>query len=417
MKMDRKLLLFFCFFLLIMLNSVASPLRATELNSDDESPDQSTKEVNSKMAHEQELQSSANDLRKENQALKDKMQQYSKLEEDLEDVMAKRVYEKARKRLFTMITLGGIVLTIAGIVGFKTIASYTKTVVTEKVKSVSEEQINKIVEEEGKNQVLIFVKEQQSKLEAMLLATAKQQIRQIAVASNPVRGEEKPTVSVEPGQPIFDLTSLMTPVRNQGSEGSTVGFAVAAALEYQIQKQLNEQVIISPRYIYYYAQLEAGRDPHSDTGAFVRDAIKVLRTKGAVSEDTWPYRPGDVKSDPPEELKTAKYYKISESYQVNGVEEVKSALRRYGPVVGGISVFSSTLAYRSGVISAPLPDEQLRGATAMCIVGYDDDRKVMKFKNSWGTQWGEEGYVYFSYDYVEKFLTDAWVFTLRAGDS
>jgi len=364
------------------------------------------------MEHEQELQSSVSELRRENRELKDKVRQYGKLEEDLEDVMAKRVYEKARKRLAATITLGGILLTIAGIVGLKSIANYTKTVVAEKVASVSEEQINTIVEQEGKNQVLNFVKEQQSKLEAMLLATARQQISQIALASSPVRGEEKPTVSVEPGQPLLDLTSLMTPVRNQGSEGSTVGFAVAAALEYQIRKQLNEQVIISPRYIYHYAQLEAGRDPHSDTGAFVRDAIEVLRTKGAVSEDTWPYRPGDVKSDPPEKLKTATRYKISESYQVNGVEEVKRALQRYGPVVGGISVFPSTFAYRSGVIPAPLPDERPQGATAICIVGYDDDRQAMKFRNSWGTQWGEEGYGYFSYDYVEKFLTDAWVFTL-----
>lgn len=410
--MDQKLLFFFCFCLLVVLNSVASPLCATELNPDDESSHQFTKEVNSKMEHEQELQSSVSELRRENRELRDKVQQYGKLEEDLEDVMAKRVYEKARKRLAATITLGGILLTIAGIVGLKSIANYTKTVVAEKVASVSEEQINTIVEQEGKNQVLNFVKEQQSKLEAMLLATARQQISQIALASSPVRGEEKPTVSVEPGQPLLDLTSLMTPVRNQGSEGSTVGFAVAAALEYQIRKQLNEQVIISPRYIYHYAQLEAGRDPHSDTGAFVRDAIEVLRTKGAVSEDTWPYRPGDVKSDPPEKLKTATRYKISESYQVNGVEEVKRALQRYGPVVGGISVFPSTFAYRSGVIPAPLPDERPQGATAICIVGYDDDRQAMKFRNSWGTQWGEEGYGYFSYDYVEKFLTDAWVFTL-----
>ena len=34
-----------------------------------------------------------------------------------------------------------------------------------------------------------------------------------------------------------DLTSFMTPVRNQGQLGSTVGFSVAAALEYQIKKK------------------------------------------------------------------------------------------------------------------------------------------------------------------------------------
>ena len=409
MKEDGLTILIVLFFLFFLLNSVACPLYATEESPENEGSGRSIKEVNAKMDHEQEPLYSVNDLQKENRALREKVQEYEKLEEDL---MAKRVYEKAKKRLVTIITFGGIILTIVGIIGFKSIVDYTKKVVAEKVESVSEEQINKIVEEEGKNQVLNFVKEQQSKLEAMLLATVRQQISQITLASSPVRGGKRPTVSVEPGQSLLDLTSLMNPVRDQGSEGSTVGFAVAAALEYQIQKQLDEQVIISPRYIYYYAQLEAGRDPHSDTGAFVRDAIKVLRTKGAVSEDSWPYKPGDVKSDPPEQLKTAKRYKISESYQVNGVEEVKRALQRYGPVVGGISVFASAFAYRSGIMPNPSPDDQLRGLTAICIVGYDDNKKAIKFRNSWGTRWGEEGYGYFSYDYVEKFLTDAWVFTL-----
>lgn len=411
--MGRKPLLFFIFFLFFLLNPVGFQLCATELSSEGKGSIQPNEGVNAIMENEQKPQNSVADLQKENQVLREKVQEYKKLEEDL---MAQRVYEKAKQRLVAMITFGGIVLTIIGIIGFKSIIDYTKKLIVSKLDSVSEEQINKVVQDEGKKQVLIIVKEQQSKLEALLVATAKQQINQINRSSVPVRGGEKPTIPVEPSQRFFDLTSFMLPTRDQGTEGSTVGFAVASALEYQISKHLNEQVTISPRYLYYYSKLEAGYDPHADTGAFVRDAIKVLRTKGAVSEESWPYKPGDLQSKPPEKIKTARHYRITESFQVSSLEEVKTALQKYGPVVGGISIFSASLnnkdIAKTGIIPDPSPDDQVVGAQAICIVGYNDDKKLIKFKNSWGDKWGDKGYGYISYNYVEKFLVDAWVFTI-----
>lgn len=50
------------------------------------------------------------DLRKENEALKQRLQEYQSLEEDL---MAERVFEKARKKLTLYITLGGLVLLLS----------------------------------------------------------------------------------------------------------------------------------------------------------------------------------------------------------------------------------------------------------------------------------------------------------------
>jgi hypothetical protein len=60
-------------------------------------------------------------LVQENAALKAKLADYKGLEEDL---MAKRVFDKARGYLTTWITLGGIILTLAGFVGYHTVVSY-----------------------------------------------------------------------------------------------------------------------------------------------------------------------------------------------------------------------------------------------------------------------------------------------------
>jgi C1A family cysteine protease len=75
------------------------------------------------------------------------------------------------------------------------------------------------------------------------------------------------------------------------------------------------------------------------------------------------------------------------------------------------------LSFDLWVKGSPSPGEQAMGATAICIVGYDDDKKLIKFKNSWGTKWGDKGYGYLSYNYVDKFLTDAWIFIIQSGDS
>jgi hypothetical protein len=43
-----------------------------------------------------------------------------------------------------------------------------------------------------------------------------------------------------------------------------------------------------------------------------------------------------------------------------------------------------------------------------CAVGYDDNKKLVKFKNSWGKGWGDNGYGYIPYSYINDFLWDAW---------
>jgi C1A family cysteine protease len=208
----------------------------------------------------------------------------------------------------------------------------------------------------------------------------------------------------------------MLPVRDSGAEASTVGFAVAAALEYQIGKTMKKKITISPRYIYYYARVKAGSSADQDTGAIIQDAVEVLKRTGAVQEEVWPYKAGEYGAKPPKGTEQAEHFKISRAQQVRTEKELKEALQRFGPVVGGISVYQSmhrAEVIKTGKVPLPNPKESIIGGHAVCFVGFDDEKELFKFQNQWGTTWGDKGYGYISYEYAAKFLGDAWAISMQ----
>jgi len=45
----------------------------------------------------------------------------------------------------------------------------------------------------------------------------------------------------------------------------------------------------------------------------------------------------------------------------------------------------------------------------MLAVGYSDEARLITFANSWGRQWGQNGFGYLPYDYFSAYLSDAWM--------
>jgi C1A family cysteine protease len=90
---------------------------------------------------------------------------------------------------------------------------------------------------------------------------------------------------------------------------------------------------------------------------------------------------------------------------------MKRSLLVNGPFLAGLEVYESWFTNnvkKRGLIPLPGKNESYQGGHAVCIVGYDDDRKLFKFKNSWGAIWGNRGYGYLPYDYMKRYCVDAW---------
>lgn len=219
----------------------------------------------------------------------------------------------------------------------------------------------------------------------------------------------------EPLPPAVDWSSEIGPVRSSGHEGSVVGQALATALEFQITKATKRTQRISARYIYYGARKTGGFDLNVDRGARLRDGITVLSNEGAVAEDVWPYRAGEFAERPPAAVKDAERFRITDVGLLDTLEDLKGALSENGPVVAEITLFEATTneaVGRTGVIPLPTKKERIVGGTAIVIVGYDDASRRLKFVNSWGEEWGDQGFGYLPYDYVPKYLVNAWTFRL-----
>jgi C1A family cysteine protease len=215
---------------------------------------------------------------------------------------------------------------------------------------------------------------------------------------------------------VLDLRQWCSPIENQGSAGSCVGCGTVGALEFlQIRNGL-PFVDLSRLFVYYNARLQT-RDTDKDDGTYIRLAFHTLTTLGTCSEKTWPYDLNNLFVRPSWESyreaykhKTTSYYRITATKGQDLIDAVKTALRAQHVVVFGMTVDQDYMNYTGGIMPMPKLTRLNAGGHCQVIVGYDDNRQCWIIRNSWGTAWGEKGYAYVPYAYLDvSDADDFWV--------
>ncbi|CCO07632.1 Ig-like domain-containing protein [Desulforamulus hydrothermalis] len=240
--------------------------------------------------------------------------------------------------------------------------------------------------------------------------------------------EAKTLRSLQPPAAV-DYTALLPEPGDQGRQGSCVAWAVAYAYK-SYQENLERQWglnsaghLFSPAFI--YNQINGGRD----NGATFYDALQLISQQGCDTLQGFPYREYDYLSRPgPAQLQRAYHFRSKSWWTIDynpdgGIDpqRVKQALQQ-GPVLAGTLVFweagwSKYYGSQEGVISLAdinwqLPHD-LTGGHAICLVGYDDNyptkdgNGAFKFINSWGKDWGRQGYGWMSYAYLANAVFEA----------
>lgn len=189
--------------------------------------------------------------------------------------------------------------------------------------------------------------------------------------------------------------NFTTPVKDQGSCGSCVAFGTSAVLETSYKKQRNKPNLVlnlSEAHLFYcYAKAE-GRN--CSNGWWPQNALAKAKSGGVTMDEFFPYTPGNqncgLKSGWKDNLaKCGNYSKVS------GRQKMKEWLVNKGSLTGCFIVYQDFFSYRSGVY------RHVSGASAgghcVEIIGYDDTQNCWICKNSWGTNWGDNGYFKIGY--------------------
>lgn len=183
----------------------------------------------------------------------------------------------------------------------------------------------------------------------------------------------------------------VTPVQNQGGCGSCVAFATCAALESAVLIGRGQTIDLSEAHLFF---CNGGR---CDDGWEFIAALEAARDRGVGLEADFPYVDWDTAcQDPPAAVHLRNYRRV-----LSRIERQRALVT--GPVVGGFQVFEDFLYYKDGIYENPTGDYQ--GDHAILVVGYDDDDGYWICKNSWGEQFGEDGYFRIAYGQCE--LDDA----------
>jgi GNAT superfamily N-acetyltransferase len=93
--------------------------------------------------------------------------------------------------------------------------------------------------------------------------------------------------------------------------------------------------------------------------------------------------------------------------RARNLTEFRQLLASHKTITAAFEIDDSWGASGNGRINDPRSHEP-SGAHTIRIVGYNDADRVLYFANSWGVNWGDEGYGYLPYAYLDQRLLEAW---------
>ncbi|WP_224250130.1 C1 family peptidase [Hyalangium gracile] len=260
----------------------------------------------------------------------------------------------------------------------------------------------------------------------------------------PVVAEMSARLGISPGHfaaalpSSIDLRRYCSPIDNQGALGSCTAHAAVGIVEYFQNRSYESYVEGSKLFVYKVTRNLM--NVQGDTGAYLRYTMAALTYCGVPPEKYWPYttvaKPGLNTPHGFDDEPSTFVYELAENYEAisyfrhdpSGVtpdtvlKSVKTYLAHGVPCMFGFFGFPS---WQSGDVRGAFPvpckDEQAIWGHAVAAVGYDDTITItnkrcglkstgaLLIRNSWGADWGDQGYGWLPYEYVQNSLAvDFW---------
>lgn len=194
----------------------------------------------------------------------------------------------------------------------------------------------------------------------------------------------------------------VSPVKDQGACGSCAPFALTGAYESSWAIRNNAIIDGSEQHLLSCARKPDGTDAVSCPAGGNRSNISNWWLANPTArEATLPYvNAGTTGAEAacPASVSPTPSTLVAWDF-VNGewptVAQMKQAICQRGPIVASIFASSSLFSYTTGVYNVNVGGGSSNHA--IMIVGWDDAKGAWLIKNSWGTNWGENGFGWVGY--------------------
>lgn len=180
--------------------------------------------------------------------------------------------------------------------------------------------------------------------------------------------------------------------------------AVLGCDAYYYHPGVDSNWVPSTVFTYYNQRKMEGCLNDPDDGSSVEVALDAVRKYGACNSKVWPNnKPYNAKPSPAAYKDGLKGHEVTKYYAVKTLLQIKKALATGYPIAASFSWPKFT--YGDGYIltdSTKAEANNCECGHAIVLVGYDDAKRLVEFRNSWGDTWANNGYCYMTYTNLQN---------------
>jgi len=221
-----------------------------------------------------------------------------------------------------------------------------------------------------------------------------------------------------------DLSPHMPPVGDQGAQNSCVGWAVGYYLKsYHEHREHNQAYGLGGDYTHRYSPAfvyNMSKIGSCESGAYLLDALLLLKDTGVAPWEDAPYDQAQCDTPSFEAIEKAQCAKIEnikrlDIHSRHFVSNIRYFLYQNEPIAITLKPYESFInpkLYDGEYWYREFTSNELSPTFlhSVLIVGYDDRRRAFKIINSWGVEWGNDGYLWIDYNLLEQITVEAfWV--------